>query len=196
MCRKANQAGQPRGVIGRLLGWIMARHNAPDNAWTLDLLDIQDGEHVLEVGFGPGVAIESIIRRYPGTHISGIDHAEAMLKAASTRNRHAIASGQLELQMGSVTSLPFAEAIFDSAFSINCIYFWEPLEAGLNELFRVIKPGGRLAITVRDKQRAPYPDFQPDKLIPLFKRAGFSEVETHRNGMPGHPLICLIGFKQ
>jgi len=195
MSSSASQAGQPRGLVGRLLAWIMVRHNAPDNAWAIDLLNIQDGDHILEVGYGPGAAIELITRRHPATQISGVDHAQTMLEAASARNRAAIAAGKLDLQVGSVTSLPFADASFDKAFAINSIYFWEPPQQGLNELQRVLKPGGCLAVTVRDKQRAPYPDFRPDKLIPLFRQAGFSHVETHRNGVPGHPLICLLGIK-
>jgi ubiquinone/menaquinone biosynthesis C-methylase UbiE len=195
MSRPTSQAGQPRGLVGRLLGWIMVRHNAPDNAWTLDQLDIQAGDHILQDGFGPGAAIAVISGRYPAVRISGIDHARTMLEAASVRNREAIAAGKLDLQLGSVTRLPFADASFDKVFAINSIYFWEPLQQGLSELQRVLKPGGCLAVTVRDKQRAPYPDFRPDKLIPLFRQAGFSCVDTRRNGIPGHPLICLLGIK-
>lgn len=191
--RSLGQAGQPHGLLGRLFGRVMAWHNAADNAWTVDLLDIHDNEHVLEVGFGPGAAIEMIGKRYPSVRVTGLDHADTMLAAARARNGDAITAGRLSLRQGSVLQLPFADAGFDKAFAINSIYFWEPPEQGLAELHRVLKSGGRLAITVRDKQRAAYQAFRPDKLQHLFGQAGFVRVETHFNNKPSHPLICVVG---
>lgn len=192
---KLGQAGLPRGMIGRLLGRIMAWHNGPDAAWTLDCLGIRDGERVLEIGFGPGRALEMLAQMHPTALICGIDHAETMLKAARTRNRQAVQEGRLDLRLGSVMALPFEDASFDKAFSINCIYFWEPPIEGLKEIHRVLKAGGRLAVTVRDKDREAYQRFKSAGLERLFLDAGFSDVQVRHNGMPGHPLICAIGTK-
>lgn len=193
--RSLGQAGQPHGVLGRIFGRVMAWHNGADNAWTVDLLDIHDNEHVLEVGFGPGAAIQMIGKRYPSVRVTGLDHAEVMLAAARARNSDAIAAGRLSLQLGSVLQLPFADAGFDKAFAINSIYFWEPPQQGLAELHRVLKPGGRLAVTVRDKQRAAYQPFRPDKLQRLFVQTGFERVEVYFNEVPSHPLVCIVGEK-
>jgi ubiquinone/menaquinone biosynthesis C-methylase UbiE len=193
--KSPNQAGMPRGLIGRLLAQIMARYNNPDNRWTISLLDIGGEEQVLEVGFGPGAAIESLTKLYPSTRIIGVDHSETMLKVASTRNQQAISAGTVTLQLGSVMNLPFANSNFDKAFSINCVYFWEKPVQGLRELHRVLKPGGRLAVTVRDKNRDAYKAFRPEKLKKMLHQAGFTNIEIATNGVPAHPLICAIGMK-
>ena len=50
--------GRPRGLPGRLGGIIMARTNYRHAAWVTDQLDVQQHDTVLEVGFGPGVAVD------------------------------------------------------------------------------------------------------------------------------------------
>ena len=154
MRKLMSQAGKPAGLVGRIFGYMMAWHNRPDNAWTLELLEIAAQDSVLEVGFGPGQAIKSLADANPSVRVAGVDHSEAMLASATRKNRGAIATGRVNLIRGSVERLPFCDASFDRAFCINCIYFWkEPLQ-GLRELRRVLRPGGRIAVTVRHKQRS------------------------------------------
>ncbi|KUY71917.1 class I SAM-dependent methyltransferase [Burkholderia sp. RF4-BP95] len=189
------QAGLPRGVIGRIVGRIMRRHNRPDNAWTLSLLAIADDEHALEVGFGPGDAIRLATEAAPSCRIAGVDHSPTMLTAARRLNRIAIDQGRVRLALGSVDALPFADEVFDKAFSINCIYFWPAPTRGLRELHRVVRRGGIVAITVRDLGRTPYDAYRPEKLARLMTEAGFASVAVHRNGVPSHPLACVLGTK-
>lgn len=195
MATRLGQPGLPRGLIGRIVGRIRRWHNRPDNAWTLSLLTIGDFEQLLEVGFGPGDAIRLATESNPSCRIAGVDHSPTMLSAATRLNRAPIAQGRVTLAPGSVDALPFADDAFDKAFSINCIYFWRDPTRGLGELRRVVRRGGIAAITVRDIERAPYDAFQPGKLAQLMTEAGFSSVTVHRNGVPSHPLACVLGTK-
>jgi hypothetical protein len=54
--------GRPKGILGRLGGIIMARTNRDMAARTIELLDVQPNDRVLEIGFGPGVGIELLAR--------------------------------------------------------------------------------------------------------------------------------------
>ncbi|WP_175964393.1 class I SAM-dependent methyltransferase [Burkholderia pyrrocinia] len=195
MTTRPGQAGLPRGVVGRIVGLIMRRHNRPDNLWTLSLLPIADRQQVLEVGFGPGEAIRIAAASNPSCRIVGVDHSPTVLAAASHLNRASIEHGRVRLALGSVDTLPFADDTFDNAFSINCIYFWHAPVQGLRELRRVVRHGGRAAITVRDIARAPYDAFTPDTLARLMTEAGFSSVAVHRNGVRSHPLVCALATK-
>ncbi|MEO6823270.1 MAG: hypothetical protein ABI167_00795 [Nitrosospira sp.] len=76
MRSEIGQAGLPRDLIGRLVGWIMAWHNRPDNGWTIHLLEIQDSKNVLEVEFGPGQAIQLLSDANASVRIDGMDHSE------------------------------------------------------------------------------------------------------------------------
>ncbi|MDD5581422.1 MAG: class I SAM-dependent methyltransferase [Methylobacter sp.] len=195
MTTKLGQAGKPHGIIGRVVGWIMGRYNCPDNEWTIALLEISTRNAILEVGFGPGQAVELAAIKASEGLIAGIDHSVEMVAAASRLNKIGIANGQIELRLGTVMELPYRDSFFDKAFSINCIYFWDNPVAALRELRRVLKPEGRLAITVRESDHSVYQAFKPEKLAELLKQAGFCSIETHRDGDPSHPLACVIGVK-
>jgi ubiquinone/menaquinone biosynthesis C-methylase UbiE len=190
-----SQAGLPRGLLGRILGRLMTWHNAPDYKYTLQVLQPGTGDHVLEVGFGSGASVEFLAKANPSVQIAGIDHSEEMLGMARARNRDAIQIGRMDLRVGSVMELPYDNGQFDKAFSINCIYFWDDPVRGLKELYRVLKPGGALAVTVRDKSRPAYRPFQPDKLMEMFSTAGFENIQVLNNGVANHSLNCALGTR-
>jgi hypothetical protein len=58
------QFGRPNGFWGSIAGWIMAvrSSNRKRNVWAVSLLDVQHGDRILEIGFGPGLAIREISR--------------------------------------------------------------------------------------------------------------------------------------
>src|SRR5262245_43268266 len=101
--------GRPRGVVGRVAGWVMAHRpsNRQRNGWVVSLLDVQPGERVLAIGFGPGLAIAEPSRRVGETgHVRGIDHSEEVLRQATRSNAAAIRAGRVTLTPASVDQLP------------------------------------------------------------------------------------------
>jgi hypothetical protein len=58
------QFGRPTGLPGRMAGWVMAYRssNRRRNAWAVSLLDVQRDDRLLEIGFGPGIAIRELAR--------------------------------------------------------------------------------------------------------------------------------------
>lgn len=195
MAHLRRQAGQPNGLLGRILGRIMVWHNRQDYAWTLQRLSVRPGERVLEIGYGPGHGIKMLTRGDEAVDVTGIDHSQEMLQMATKRNRKAIVNGRVHLGVGSVMQLPFADNTFDKAMSINCIYFWDDTVHGLRELYHVLRHGGCLAITVRGRNRPAYTRFNTEELERLFKQAGFREVSVKRNEGVRKPALCAIGFK-
>jgi protein-L-isoaspartate O-methyltransferase len=74
--------GRPQGALGRLGGLIMARTNADCAAWVAELLEIEPGDSVLEVGFGPGIAIQRVSELAPAGNVAGIDQSREMVEQA------------------------------------------------------------------------------------------------------------------
>ncbi|WP_420968330.1 class I SAM-dependent methyltransferase [Bradyrhizobium sp. B120] len=124
----------------------MARTNADCGAWVTDLLEVEPDENVLEVGFGPGVVIQRLSKLVPAGRVAGIDASQEMVEQARARNEAAIQDGHVELRLGSAESLPFDEDSFDRALAINSMQVWPDGAAGLREIRRVMKQGGRIAL--------------------------------------------------
>ncbi len=86
----------------------------------------------------------------------GIDPSAEMLGQARQRNAAAIATGRIDLQQASADRLPYADGSFDMALAINSMQVWPDAMAGLQEIRRVLKSGGRvaLAFTAHSGQRS------------------------------------------
>src|SRR5207245_3685862 len=178
--------GRPRGALGRLGGLIMARTSQPCAVWVIGLLDIQPNDRVLEVGFGPGVGIQLLPRSASAGYIAVVDSSEEMVEQARARNVKALESGRVDLRHGSVVSLPFEDRIFDKALAINSLQVWPDAVAGLREMRRVLKTGGRIALGF-----TPYSGQSKSGLPEMLTVAGFTEphvVETDQG-------FCVLAIK-
>ncbi len=110
----------------------------------LEQLDVRRGNQVLEVGFGGGELIESLLAA--GAEVTGVDVSEAMIARAKRRFRRAAAAGRARFLRGSADLLPLEPGAVDKACSVNAIYFWKDAGAVMREFARVIRPGGRLVL--------------------------------------------------
>jgi len=164
----------------------MADQHRSENLWTIQHLDIQPTDKLLEIGFGPGFAIQEIVPLLTTGSISGIDFSQTMVSSAKRRNAPAVKTDQVDLRYGEVTHLPFAENMFDKAFSINSIYFWLDLLTAFKELRRILKPTGTLTITFLPSERwdstpAATEDFKPyssTEVQTLLTQAGFINIHV------------------
>ena len=197
----AKQARQPSGLLGRIVAWAMGHETSPENDRTVALLEVTPHDRVLEVGFGHGRTIEKLARLATGGIIAGLDRSAAMLKVASARNREAIAAGRVVLTTGDGASLPYPDTAFDKACATHVLYFWrEPLQP-LRELRRVLRPGGRLVLCVRDKRDAKragkYPPdiyrfYDRAELEMLVRQAGFRPVQYASTTVSRREIAWLI----
>jgi ubiquinone/menaquinone biosynthesis C-methylase UbiE len=160
----------------------------------LDLLELRPAEHVLEIGFGPGWAIEQAAKRVPHGQVFGLDASATMLNDATSRNAAAIRTGQVQLQLGTEAPLPFANRTFESVFAVNSFQFWKDPRRGLLEVQRVLKTDGRLAITIQpmwvktNEEATEYATSVKTQIV----EAGFDRV--HIETLRLTPLcFCIIG---
>jgi ubiquinone/menaquinone biosynthesis C-methylase UbiE len=192
------QLGNPSGWLGDLVGRVMATSNAARSRWVLAQLGLEPPHHVLEVGFGPGVDIERAAERVKEGIVAGVDHSPTMLKMASARNAAAIDAGRVHLEVASVARLPFFNQTFDRIFSINCVQFWPDLRGGLDELRRVLKPGGRVAVAIQPRQRgATRADSLAwrDRLETAMRAAGYADVEPLLGRTRPVATACVLGTR-
>ena len=167
--------GHPSGVLGRLGGVILARTNRRHAAWVVGLLDVRRDDRVLDVGCGPGVALQMLASK--ARCVAGIDPSKEMLRQATKRNAAAISEGHVELRQESADHMSFEDGSFDKVLAINSMQLWPDAFAGLREVSRVIRHGGQLALAFTTY----YSGQQRDGVPELVASAGFSDcrvVET------------------
>lgn len=175
---------------------VEAIYQTPDiveqRARTLERLALRPGEHVLDLGCGPGLlAFEMAGVVGPTGRVDGVDASPSMLALAGQRcaSRHWV-----HLRRGDVTALSFVDGVFDAAVSAQVYEFVSDIALALGELRRVLKPGGRAIIIDTDwescvwhssddarmrrvlacwETHCPHPHL-PRELAPRLRTAGFT----------------------
>lgn len=150
-----SQFRQPRGLLGTLAGKIMASRpsNVARNQWSVELLELQPNDRVLEIGFGPGLGIQGAAQQVTEGLVTGIDHSAVMLGQASKRNAEAIAAGRVQLFLGSLENLPPFEMPFTKIFSANVVQFWNEPVVEFSKLRSMLAPGGVLVSTYMPRNK-------------------------------------------
>lgn len=178
--------GRPKGMLGRLGGVILSLTKRDFIQWVIRQLEVQPDDKVLEVGFGPGVGIQFLADAVTTGTVAGVDSSREMVEQAKARNAKAIAAGTVELQSGSAEALPFADDTFDKALAINSMQVWSNALAGLREMRRIIKGGGKIALGF-----TPQSGQSSTGLTEMLLAAGFTEanlVETDQG-------FCVLAIK-
>ena len=194
------QFGRPTGLLGNVAGKIMAR--TPSNHdrihWVISLLEVNPRDRVLEIGFGPGVAVQLVSRIAADGFVAGIDHSEAMVRQATKRNAKAIRKGRVVLQLGSASAPPRFDDLFDKIFTINSVHFWSnPVEC-LKELRKLLRPGGLIAVTIQPRSRAATDATTAiigEEIIANLECAGFSHCRLEIRKTKSVSVACALAIK-
>jgi ubiquinone/menaquinone biosynthesis C-methylase UbiE len=156
--------------------------NRKRNRWAVALLEVQPRDCVLEIGFGPGLAIRELARRATDGIVCGIDHSEVMVRQATARNRAAVKRGRVELRLASAVELEQFSDTFDKMLSVNNFGMWPDQEARLKELRRAMRRGGRVAIVSQPRgpgATAATTDRVGLEMAERLQGAGFVNVRRH-----------------
>jgi ubiquinone/menaquinone biosynthesis C-methylase UbiE len=199
-----NQVKKPTRFVGRLFAWIMNSSHSALTDWALNFLDINQGSTVLDVGCGGGRTIEKLADS--AMLVYGVDYAAGSVAASSAHNKQLIAEGRVAVELASVSRLPFAADFFDLVTAIETQYYWPDVVNDMQEILRVLKPGGRLVVVAESyrggrhdwllgpamrllgSQRLSVNDHRA-----LFQKAGYRDIEIFEHS--GKGWLCAIGSK-
>ena len=194
--RVVGQFSNPHGVGGRLAGWVMAHRssNRQRNRWVVSVLDVQPTDRVLEIGFGPGLAVEALGRLASRGTVLGVDHSNVMVRRARRRNGPAVRAGRVDLRLGSVETLPDFEGPVDKILAVNSMGFWPDPVARLQELRSRLRPGGKLAIASQPRCPGATSETSAKAALEIegaLQRAGFSRTSVETLDLDP-PVVCVI----
>ena len=203
MVRMTNQVRKPSGRMGRAVVTRMNFSHAALTDWGLEHVRIEPSFTILDVGCGGGRTIREMAARAGAGRVLGVDYSEASVEASRETNRDAVDAGRVEVQQGSVSRLPFADAMFDLVTAVETHYYWPDLPNDAREILRVLKPGGTLLV-IAEAYKGRYGWLFQLAMLPMraklmsadehrawLESAGFTDVQVSEKR--GHGWICVTG---
>jgi ubiquinone/menaquinone biosynthesis C-methylase UbiE len=169
--------------------------NRERNERTIELLELHESDRVLEVGFGPGLAIEMAARLVHTGKIVGVDHSKVMLRQASRRNAAAIAGGRVELHLASAEVLPAFAEPFDKVMASNVLMFVGNPVSVLARWLTLMRPGGRIAITHQSRKKGAMSAesaAEAERIAADLHAAGFADVWIEMFEMKPVAAACVL----
>lgn len=200
------QVRKPSGLLGKRVVKAMNLSHAAMTDWGLQQLTVPRNAAILDIGCGGGRTILKLSAMAPEGKVFGLDYSDASVAVSQETNAREIASGRVQIQQGSVASLPFPDRSFDIVTAVETHYYWPDLPANVREILRVLKPGGTFVLIAETYRGGPL-RFLYAIVMPLLRaaflsdaehrallsEAGFTDVATHH--LPGKNWICATGLR-
>jgi SAM-dependent methyltransferase len=187
---RAHHLGNPEGDIGLAIANSLNSINAKVLALAFKAIAPDNGNRILEIGFGNGHTIPEILELAEGLSYAGIDISKTMVGEATCFNAALIADRRVDVRIGTSARIPFPDAAFDRALAVNTLYFWSDPAVDLKEIRRVLEAGGKLVLGSLSPTGAEsnpmfkhgFRFYSQDELVKLLKGAGFADIsiDTHR----------------
>jgi len=174
---------------------FMGRYSALLSSQMADLAGVTAGQRALDVGCGPGALVAELVARLGSEAVAAIDPSEPFVAAA--RARHPA----VDVRQARAEDIPFDSGSFDAALAQLVVHFMADPVAGLSEMARVTRAGGRIAACVWDfaggngpisvlweaaheldsqvVDESELPGARQGHLVALFRAAGLADVEEH-----------------
>jgi len=199
--------------ISRFYGYLTGAFERKYAEMALERLSVEEGETVLEIGFGPGHCLRQIAQSVGlSGKAYGIDISTGMLEVTKRKLEKARLMDRAELYCGDAASLPYDDNTFDAVFMSFTLELFDTPEITkvLEEVKRVLKQTGRLGVASMSKEDGEstlvrlyewvhkkwpkYVDCRPIYLEQSLKDVGYdieSKEKVRLFGLPGEIVIAV-----
>jgi SAM-dependent methyltransferase len=164
-------------------------------AWAVWLMDVQPSDRVLEIGFGPGIAVREIARRATRGQVVGIDRSAVMRAQAARRNAAAIRAGRVSLTVASIDDPPAFDRPFDKILAVNNMGMWSEPALRLKELAGLLRGGGLIAIVSQPRCPGATADTTAaaaSQIVEALAAAGLVAIHVETLDLKP-PVACVMG---
>lgn len=200
-------AEKPDGFWGKLMIRSMNKGHSELTDWALCHVNIKSGDYVLDVGCGGGKTVGKLSNMVGNGKVYGIDYSDLCIKKAEKLNHKNVLCGKVKLQKATVSALPFDSEKFDLVTAVETYYFWPEKLNDLREIWRVLKPGGRIMLVfemLKDKndpekwskveERLNIEAVSREDIDAMLERAGFLSIRTYVKS--GTTWLCAVAVKE
>ena len=173
------QSIKPKGHTGRIMLKIMNAVHKRIFIFGIENINVSDGCKLLDLGFGGGLALKLLSKKYTNVKLFGIDFSEEALKIGSKNNKKDIERGKIMLLQADIEAIPFPDNHFDIITAFQTHYHWQELDIKVKEIYRVLNKNGQFVI-VAEKYKLNYhmEKFKTEnELRQLLIETGFQQIE-------------------
>lgn len=135
---------QPKQALNSLEDFAQAAEQLSQEVYSS--ANVTNGQSVLDVGCGFGGTIASLNEQFSSLGLKGLNIDQRQLERAKEKVT-AKRSNQIEFVQGNACDLPFADQSFDVVLAVECIFHFPNRRKFFQEAYRVLKPGGKLALS-------------------------------------------------
>lgn len=190
------QVRKPSGWLGRRVVRAMNISHGTMTDWALQQVPVPKNAAILDIGCGGGRTVQKLAALAPEGKVFGLDYSPTSVAVSRNTNALEIEAGRVQIEQGSVVTLPFHDSSFDLVTAVETHYYWPDLPANVREVLRVLKPGGSFVLIAETYRGGPF-RLLYGLVMPLLRaaflsdqqhrdllvHAGFTEVETrHQSG--------------
>ncbi len=189
------------GVFGYVAGLTMIIGRGADARLVTRIADLDEGDHVLDIGCGPGTAVRLAAR--DGVRLTGVDPAEPMLRLARLLTRLRRPDGRVEWVCAGAEDLKLPDESVTVCWSLASVHHWPDLDGGLSEVHRVLTPGGKFVAL--EKRTVPgakgnashgWTGQQADAFGAMLTDHGFEEVEVANHDLARRRVVVVTGRRE
>ncbi len=180
------------------------------NRATVELVDPQPGEVVVDLGAGLGPAsVEAVRLVGPTGRVVAVDPSRTMRAVLRLRRLAGRGLGAIEVCQGAAESLPVEADAVDALWAVNATHHFADLDRFVEEVARVLRPGGRVVLVEEDLDHPHPPGAQGagpghshdlhavdvEALLELFAGAGLAEASSTHGTVAGVPATTIRAGK-
>jgi SAM-dependent methyltransferase len=166
---------------------MMNKYHEPLTLWGLAKITIGSNFVILDAGCGGGKTINKLAQLSPQGKIYAIDYSPDMVKFSKKINKALIAQNRAEIIEASVEKMNFEDNFFDLVTAFETYYFWSNLPIAFKEIYRVLKPEGKLLLVnellfgitpAKIIEETHVKLFALEEIQNIMKSAGFTNIQT------------------
>ncbi|MGE6629157.1 class I SAM-dependent methyltransferase [Bacillus sp. NPDC077027] len=192
------QMREPKGLFTKWVARYMEKNHHNINQWTIQLLNIQENDRILEIGIGRGMALSMVGEKLDRGKIYGVDASRHMVKYAKRKNKKLIDQKKAVIKQGKAEKLPFKDRSFNKLYTVQTIYFWTDMEQVVKEVYRVLQVDGEVYLSfqmkdlIKEQKRAKeFSLYSEQEVSKMFSDYHFREVSVYHYDT----YICVKALK-
>jgi SAM-dependent methyltransferase len=183
-----SQFKKPTGLLGTLISDMMIIGNRSAYKNLINDLPASAYLKILEIGYGPGIGIDLISKKFEGWDIYGIDFSELMFRRAAKRNRLLIKNNRVHLFLGDFIDAEIITSGFNVIYCINVVYFWNDLQRPFERVRSLLNDDGMFCFYMASKEELDkikftkkdiFNKYSIEQITNALKTAGFGKVEYY-----------------